>query len=75
MVRRAFLLALVAAAVFAAPAHASTWCGRETTANLPLTPYVGSNVHVVYAYPSDGADRFAQFANAIETDSEHIDAW
>jgi hypothetical protein len=73
--RRALLLALAFAALSAAPAHASTWCGVERAANLPLSLHGGPNVHVIYAHPSDQPDRFARFADAIETDAEHIDAW
>ncbi len=73
--RRLLLLALAFAALTAAPAHASSWCGVEHAANLPLSLNGGPNVHVVYAHPSDQPDRFAQFADAIETDAEHIDAW
>jgi List-Bact-rpt repeat protein len=73
--RRALLLALAFAALSPASANASTWCGAEHAANLPFSLYGGPNVHVVYAHPSDQPDRFAQFADAIETDAEHIDAW
>jgi hypothetical protein len=32
-------------------------------------------VHVVYAFPADGADRFATAASQIATDVAAIDAW
>lgn len=35
----------------------------------------GPQLHLVYAYPSDGGDAFPTFANEIETDVETADAW
>lgn len=32
-------------------------------------------IHVVYSFPSDGADRFAQVAQAIVSDLAAVDAW
>jgi hypothetical protein len=75
VIRRALLLAVAFAALSAAPAHASTWCGAERASDVPRALFGGDDVHVAYVRPSDGADRFSQFANAIETDAEHIDAW
>ena len=78
--RRAAII-LAAAAAFgasslAAPrtALAETWCGTETTADQPDT--IGGNlIHVVYAVPSDGADRFQERASLIATDLSLITQW
>jgi List-Bact-rpt repeat protein len=61
--------ALAGALTLIAPesAAAVTWCGTESSADQPDT--LGGNlVHVVYALPSDGPDRFAERASAIATD-------
>lgn len=75
------LLALVVAAVgaaLAAPggALAGTWCGNDVAQTNRLPEAVsGRQIHVVYAFPSDGADRFSSVASAIVTDLEAIDGW
>src|SRR6266540_5683852 len=60
-------------------AHAlSNLCGAGavTSANRPDTSLSSPNlIHVTYAVPSDGADRFASLANAIKTDVDAIGAW
>src|SRR5262249_52949141 len=55
------------AALFAPAAHAVTpvrWCGGEPSTNDRPDVVGGNQIHVVYAVPSDGADRFAQIASA-----------
>ena len=57
---------------------AATWCGAgaATGANRPDTSLSSPNlIHVTYALPADGADRFPAFANAIKTDVDAISAW
>jgi hypothetical protein len=78
-VARTLLLAcLVALAGLAVPswAAAGTWCGNDVAAanRLPES-FTGKQIHVVYAFPADGADRFAAYANAIVSDIEAVDAW
>lgn len=65
----------------AAPAAAVTpvtWCGNDrATANR--VPDVDSGpafrIHVLYATPSDGPDRFSTFASPIATDISAMDEW
>jgi hypothetical protein len=72
--------ALAAAALGVSGATAAvppvTWCGTEPSAvdRLPDTSG-GFEWHVVYAFPSDGTDRFAALAGGIATDLASIDAW
>jgi hypothetical protein len=54
---------------------AATWCGTPSQLDLAPNAVAGFPVHWLYALPSDGADRFATFANAMQTDAEAIDAW
>ena len=77
---RLLLAALSAAfaAALSAPgeALAGTWCGNDVSdRNRTPEAVSGYQIHVVYAFPSDGADRFASLANPIVTDLETIDAW
>jgi len=73
--------AAVLAVVAVAPATARAagpvpWCGPDAVAadRLPdATP--GFAVHVVYAFPADGGDRFAEWAPRIAGDVAEIDAW
>src|SRR5262245_2835101 len=74
------LVGVLAAVLFAfAPAaHAVTpvtWCGGDPRTNDRPDVVGGDQIHVVYAVPSDGADRFAQLASAIATDSGVIGEW
>jgi len=66
--------AAAALAAAAGTAQAATWCGTTTTQNRPPA-LTGRSVRVVYAYPSDGADRSAQVAPRISADVDEIDAW
>jgi hypothetical protein len=55
-----------------------SWCGAgaATGANRPDTSLSSPNmIHVTYAVPADGGDRFASLANAIKTDVDAISAW
>jgi Divergent InlB B-repeat domain len=78
--RRLAVAALAAAAALAGAghAHAATWCGNDEISRnrLPdLEVTAAEQVRVVYAVPSDGADRFLQLASAITSDIESIEAW
>lgn len=72
-------MALLAAAVLsglaATAASASTWCGTASTADRLPQVVAGPSVHLVYAYPSDGPDRLAEFGTTMQTDVETIDGW
>jgi hypothetical protein len=82
---RAFLFAAVAAAVIAlgapsvssaapAPTH---WCGGTDEAATDRLPdaVASYQLHVIYAIPSDGADRFAERAFPIARDLALVDTW
>jgi hypothetical protein len=79
--RLAVLVAALAAAICAAAApgradDAVTWCGPgESAVDRRPDAVPALEFHVVYAYPSDGADRFAELAGPIATDLAAIDAW
>src|SRR5262249_62039836 len=70
--RRALLLpalALSEAAGLAPAAHADTWCGTDAVATDREPEAVSaSQIHVVYAFPSDGTDRFSLEAGPIVAD-------
>jgi hypothetical protein len=59
----------------AAPAHAASWCGTPGTDDRTPELFGGAQIHTVYAYPSDGANRYATFADAMETNAENIESW
>jgi List-Bact-rpt repeat protein len=72
------LLCAAVAAALAAPgtAVAGTWCGNDVAEANRLPEIVsGNQIHVIYAFPADGADRFSQVASGIVSDLEAIDAW
>src|SRR6185503_13570705 len=54
--------------------QAATWCGTTTTQNRPPA-LTGRSIRVIYAYPSDGADRSVQLAPRLSADVDAIDAW
>lgn len=55
-------------------AASSAWCGTAASEDRP--PVVtGKTVHVIYAYPSDRADRFSEVASRIQGDAELLDTW
>ena len=70
-----FILDLGAApaATLAVPTQ---WCGTGVAAADRVPDSLGGRqVHVVYAVPSDGPERFVAAANQIATDLATIDAW
>ncbi|MGZ4396777.1 MAG: InlB B-repeat-containing protein [Gaiellaceae bacterium] len=72
----ALLLAALAAAAFAPGAHAAvTWCGTPSAVDVKPDVAGGDEIHVVYAIPSDGDDRFGSMSSAIASDVESMDAW
>jgi hypothetical protein len=76
---RTFLfVCLLAPAALVAPgwAAAGTWCGNDRAeTNRAPELVAGRQIHVVYAFPSDAADRFDALASPIVTDLELMDAW
>jgi Divergent InlB B-repeat domain len=80
VLRRAAILAVLlllcgTAALASAPrAVADTWCGSPSATDRPDT-LGGDLVHIVYAVPSDGPDRFQERVPSIITDLSLIDAW
>ena len=66
-------------AALAPPAHAAvtpvTWCGDGASTTDRPDVVGGDQIHVVYAVPSDGSDRFTQLASAIATDIGAINDW
>jgi hypothetical protein len=63
----------------AAPAVAipTPWCGGAEASAADRQPeaVAGRQTHVIYAFPSDGADRFAQLASGISSDIAALDDW
>ena len=74
--RIALVLALaLAVGLAAAPARAADWCGTGSSATDRRDTVGGSQIHVVYAYPSDGRDRLQSVSSTIVTDLTSIDTW
>lgn len=72
----AALALLVLAPVGGAVPSPTRWCGTaESAADLPDTLNNAKQIHVVYAYPSDGTNRFAQLSLGIARDIAAIDTW
>jgi hypothetical protein len=70
------VLAVAAAAAAPGAARAAGWCGNDLAASDRLPEAVsGPQVHVVYAIPADGGERFAEAAPKLVTDLEHIVRW
>jgi hypothetical protein len=65
----------IAALAWAAPAHASPWCGSPASVDRSPNVVAGRAVRVVYMIPADGQDRLDRLAPAIESDTERIAAW
>lgn len=64
------------AAPAASLAIPTQWCGSGVTAADRLPDALGGQqIHVVYAVPADGPERFVAAANGIATDLATIDAW
>lgn len=58
------------------PATHVRWCGTDAAgADRKPEGSSGRQVHVVYAIPAGGADRFASLASLIASDVAGIDAW
>ena len=55
-------------------APAATWCGTTTTQDR-APALAGRSIRVIYAFPSDGADRSVQLAPQLSADVDAIDAW
>ena len=54
----------------------SSWCGNDVTHTDRLPDAVaGAQIHVVYATPADGPDRFGQLAPGIVADLTEVDSW
>ena len=66
--------AVALSAVLADGARAAPWCGTTTTEDRPAA-VTGRSIRVVYALPSDGADRSAERAAQISADVDEIAAW
>lgn len=80
--RRVSVLVLALAAVLsmATVARATpppiAWCGSDESATDRLPEAVSSyQIHVVYAYPSDGQDRFASLSGTIASAINAVDVW
>ncbi len=55
---------------------AVAWCGTDAVADDRHPDAVtGRQIHVIYAFPSDAADRFAALAGPIASDVAAMDAW
>jgi hypothetical protein len=59
----------------AATAPNVPWCGTDVSTTDRLDIVAGRQVHVIYAYPSDGVDRLGQFATGISTDLGAVEGW
>jgi hypothetical protein len=52
------------------------WCGTDAAAEDRHPDTVGGRqIHVVYAFPSDGTDRFGTLAGPIASDVAAMDGW
>lgn len=70
----------LAALLLPAPAEAAVapvrWCGNDQAQGDRVPDRAGgSQIHVVYAIPADGEDRFAALGSGLATDVAAIDAW
>jgi hypothetical protein len=80
-VRALLALAAVAAALGSAQSSSAAavpvrWCGNDVAQADRVRDRVGGpQIHVVYAVPVDGQDRFAELASPLTTDIAAIDAW
>jgi hypothetical protein len=69
-------LALCFLAGYVTSAGASAWCGTDAVGTDRKPEAASANqIHVVYAFPSDGTDRFSLDAGLIAQDVASIDAW
>jgi List-Bact-rpt repeat protein len=68
--------ALAAAPPASAAVSPLRWCGADAeTADRLNDRAGGPQVHVIYAIPADGENRFGALASALATDVAAIDAW
>ncbi len=80
-VRVIFGAAVAVAALLLVPAAPAAiapvrWCGNDLAQSDRVHDRMGGEqIHVIYALPSDGPDRFAELASSIATDVAAIDAW
>jgi Divergent InlB B-repeat domain len=80
-VRAVLAVAAVAAALAAAPTSVAAvapvrWCGNDLSqVDRKRDRLGGPQIHVVYAFPADGQNRFGELASALATDVAAIDAW
>jgi Divergent InlB B-repeat domain len=78
-VRRLLLVLVLAGAAVLAHAGlaqaAVPWCGNDQLSTDRPDAVGGRKVHVIYAIPADGADRFAEMASAITTDLAAVTDW
>jgi hypothetical protein len=77
--RRTLLISALLCCVFSGlpqAARAASWCGTDAIGTDREPEVVSANqIHVVYAFPSDGTDRFSLDAGLIVSDVAAIDAW
>ncbi len=79
--RMAVVLAVVTACALVPVPHAGAaplpgaWCGPDESSRDRPDLVAGKQIHVVYAYPTDGADRFGDMAGAIVRDLAGVDTW
>jgi hypothetical protein len=67
---------LAVAATAGAAIAPVTWCGTAPSEVDRLPDAAGGfEWHVIYAFPSDGADRFGALASGIATDLASVDGW
>lgn len=59
----------------AATAPNVSWCGTDVSTTDRPDIVAGKQVHVIYAYPSDGVDRLGQLATGISTDLAAVETW
>lgn len=67
-------IAVVGAALWSDAAAAAPWCGTVSADDRPAVSG-GHVIRVLYAVPSDGADRAAEVAQRIASEIDEIDAW
>ena len=53
----------------------ATWCGTASEVDITPNAVAGYPVHWIYVIPSDGEDRFSNFASVMQTDWETMDGW
>jgi hypothetical protein len=75
-VRKLVVLAVLAAALWAAPgAFAAGWCGTGESATDRPDASTGPQIHAVVVQPADGPDNFAADANRLADDVTSLTAW